>query len=369
MAKYTKWHDELKHTLCQSGSVGNSPQMSNANRTKVPKPETRSQLERAQTAHPYADSSSAEIERSFKAPFERVLRPLSSSKSNASAVIIEQSRKTVLNREPPKGSSLIGSKSSGRTVSEGSFKTGRVLPAVAKAVLPNVEITHSRPSPLQPTSSGQSHTRATLTVAQKVSTPETRNSLERAHKARPTASPSSSMPDSPSVPSKLTKSLPRNASEPLTVGPRPLKSSPKMVSPIHQPLLVPSLSIRAKAQEQSIKTGLDRELPNRSPLIDKMPPSEVVSSSSSKRGGNHSFPANSTQNKLNIIITCRVMDETTHRELETSSIVSGKTSSLRFDGIPLLVVPGRRTPSVAGTKVSLKTVTTWSDKTFRGRMK
>jgi hypothetical protein len=42
MAEYAKWHDELKHTLCQSGSVGNSPQISSA---KVSKPETRSQLE------------------------------------------------------------------------------------------------------------------------------------------------------------------------------------------------------------------------------------------------------------------------------------------------------------------------------------
>ena len=107
---------------------------------------------------------------------------------------------------------------------------------------------------------------------------------------RPTASPSSLMPDCPSVPSRLMKSLPwLNACEPLAVGLRTLKSFPKMVSPISRCKSIPSLSLCAKAQEQSINTVLDRELPNGSPLIDEMLPSGIVLVLSSKHGGNHTF--------------------------------------------------------------------------------
>ena len=97
MNELAKWREESKDMfrsfsgsvskLETSQNVGSCPRMSSVARMKVSKPETRDQLEQAQTARPYADSSSTELERTSKAPFERVISSLSSTKSVVSAVI------------------------------------------------------------------------------------------------------------------------------------------------------------------------------------------------------------------------------------------------------------------------------------------
>ncbi len=156
MAELTRWCDELEHRL---------------------------------------DSSYVELVKPAETTQEWVTSPSSLYKSSMRVVIREQSHKTVLSREPPKGSSLVDSKSSGRMVSEGSSKAERALPAVAKSALLNVEVTQSRLSPSQPTSPGGNCPRTARVVVQKVSTSETQNSLEQVHTTHSAASPSSSKLD------------------------------------------------------------------------------------------------------------------------------------------------------------------------------
>jgi hypothetical protein len=308
MAEHVKWRDGLKPMPCHSDpasetvlQVKKAAQTSNAARKKVSKPETQTQLERAQETRPYAGSSSTELVKPPERHRGWEISPLLSSKSDTSTVVREQSHKTVLVREPPKGSSLVDSKSSRRMVSESSSKSGRARPADANSMLPNPrEVTHSRPSPPQSTPPVRNYSRATLAVVKNVSTAETRNSLERVGMTRSAVSPSSSMPDYPSVSSRLMMSLPRNAREPLTIGPRPAKSSPKMMSPISRPSSVPSLSVRAKAREQSVRTVLNRELPNGSPLNVKTPTSGVISALLSSKLRESSVPAKRSADKVDV---------------------------------------------------------------------
>ena len=122
MTEFAKWRDELKPTLRCSDSASETtpqvvklPQMSNTARTKVSKPKTRIQLERAQMARPYTDSSSTELVKPSKRRHGWEVGLSLSSKLDTSIVVREQSHETVLNKEPPKGSSRACDKSSGRT--------------------------------------------------------------------------------------------------------------------------------------------------------------------------------------------------------------------------------------------------------------
>ena len=219
--------------------------------------------------------------------------------------------------------------------------------------------------------------------------------------AHPVAHPSSLTPDCPSVqPSRLMKSLPQYVREPLAVGLRPIKSFPKMVSPISRPLLVPSLSVCAKAREQSVKTVLCTELPEGSSITGVKPASRIVlapvslsrlnvcavaklpekekkeispvrgksvhqhspspnaaltlrkstpvsslrvhpPASLSKDGASWSSQVSAMQHMPNAVSTRRVVSDTAHRETKTRSRVSSKAATPRCGKTPPVGVEER----------------------------
>ena len=179
----------------------------------------------------------------------------------------------------------------------------------------------------------------------------------------------------------------------MAVGPRPIKSFLKMVSPISRPSSVPSLSVCAKAREQSVKTVLRTELPEGSSIMGVKPPSWIVSApvspsrlnvravaklpekekkeispvrgksvhqhsplpnaalmlrkstpisslrvhppaSLSKDGASWSSQVSAMQHTPNAVSTRRVVSDTAHCETKTRSRVSSKAATPRFGKTP-----------------------------------
>ena len=405
MTEFAKWRDEPKPTLwCSEGStsettpsprVGNPYQTPNVAGMKVSAHEAQSRLERVQVARPYVSSSYTELERISEAPFERVMSSLPSSESDASAVVQEQSHKTVLTREPPKGSSLSDVKPSSEMVRPVDLREpGKGMAAKSRLLLSSAHAPVHSELP-QPNPRRGNVPRVLPEAIQKVSASETRSSPERVQIARYEASPSSAKPDCLSAPPGFSTGPPSVALEfqlackPLTEGSKPqfFKLSPETVVPISRPS--PSLSMHAKPLEQSNKTVLSREfprgnsltgvkpssrdisalaspirvnprasmkpsttrrevstekgpsaakcspLPNAAPMLRKSTPVSSLrapAARSSEDGATLSFPTNSIRHTLETVSTRRVVRVTAHREPETPSQLSREAAPPRSVG-------------------------------------
>ena len=224
-------------TPCHSGSAsGIAPRNENpslvlsAAEVKVSKPKTRSLLDRVTMTRPYASTGSVEPEHLLTTPREWIGNVSQAVLSlGAPTVFREQSCRTVLIREPPNGSSPSDDKLSDEVI--------RPTHALFLASLQQAN-PQGRNGPQTPSQD-----------IRKVSTAKAWSSPERVQMTRSKTTPSPAVSDSPPLSSRFMKNLLRSAREPLDIGPRPNKSSLKMVSSISRPLSVPSLSVHAKARE------------------------------------------------------------------------------------------------------------------------
>ncbi|KAF8332546.1 hypothetical protein F5887DRAFT_1080692 [Amanita rubescens] len=229
------------------------------------------------------------------------LMPSSHSDSLSSVVVREQPRKTVLIREPPKRSPLSGEKS------VKLLEVGKGLSAMSHSSLSHT---------CAPVLSSSPHSipqRGNIPLAPpenvpRVSAPETQKLPERVQSARSMAVPSSAKLDLPPVSYGLTKSRHGGVHEPrlnpLTARPKVFKLSSETVVPGSRPS--PSLSVRAKAREQSIKTVLDRDSPKGSSQADPKPSGPVVSALAPSSHGNVRAPERSPVGKREVSMEKRI---------------------------------------------------------------
>ena len=194
-------------------------------------------------------------------PQEWVVNVLQAINLGTHTVFREQSRKTVLIREPPNGSSPSSDK------------------LLNEAVHPSQAFIHSSSPWVVP--QGGNILWAPPETIQKVSASKTRSSPEQVQMARSKASPSSAKPDAPLVPLGLPTGLSiaahelQTTREPLTGGTKPVTLSSSMVTPIFW--TSPSLGMSVKTREQSIKTVLHRELLKGNSLTGIKPSSRIIS--------------------------------------------------------------------------------------------
>ncbi|KAF8350324.1 hypothetical protein F5887DRAFT_1070517 [Amanita rubescens] len=190
---------------------------------------------------------------------------------DASTGIQEQSRRTVLVKEQPKGSSLPDMKPAGRMFSRSLSKPGKVM-AEKLPLSPLRSSVHS--GPLRSALGERIRPQVTTVASPRVSAPETQNLAKRVQLTRSMTVPSSAEP----APQGLGLNFLR-------------VSIPETNSASSRPS--PSFSVRAKAREQSIKTVLDRDFPKGSSQVDAKPSGSVVSAPAPAARGNARTPEKS----------------------------------------------------------------------------
>ncbi|KAF8344675.1 hypothetical protein F5887DRAFT_1075284 [Amanita rubescens] len=189
--------------------------------------------------------------------------------SDASA-IREQSRKMVLVKEQPKGSSISDMKPASRSSSVSFSKPGKVM---------------AEKPPLSPLRSSVHSGLLQSALGEK-----TRPRVTSVAKPEPCLAPRGLESSNLSVVHELPP-----ARKSMIMRHKVLKSILETDSAITR--LSPSLSVCAKAREQSIKTVLDRELPKGSSKVDSKPPGRVVSAPAPSTRGNARTPEKSPVKK------------------------------------------------------------------------
>ncbi|KAF8341845.1 hypothetical protein F5887DRAFT_919024 [Amanita rubescens] len=295
----------------------------------------------------------------------------------ASVFIREQPQKTVLTEEQQKGSSFSDLKPAKPTFSDSFSEPGKVM-AERSPLSP------LRPSvlsgPLQSNLGERTRPRVTSVASLRVSATETQNSAERVQLTRCMAVLSSAKPDHLPAPQGLELSAPRFTREPPSArkstltSHNALKSIPEMDSAISWPS--PSLSVRAKAQEQSIETVLDRESPKGSPHIDLKLFGPDVSAPAPSTCGIARMPERSPAGKGEVSLEKR-MSAVKHSPVAEAAPTPPKSMPVSYiralpassskDGVPLSprVIPMQRTPIGVNTRRVVNDTTHRQDETPR----
>ena len=159
---------------------------------------------------PHASRGFVEPERTPTMPRERIGSVAQAVSLGAPTAFLEQSCRTVLIREPPKGSSLSNDKMSGEAV----------RPARALFLASSQQVNPQGGNGLQTLSQD----------IRKVSAAKDRRSPERVQMTCSKTTPSPAVSDSPPMSSRFMKNLLRSACEPLIIGPRPTKASMDIIS-------------------------------------------------------------------------------------------------------------------------------------------
>ncbi|KAF8338574.1 hypothetical protein F5887DRAFT_1077670 [Amanita rubescens] len=295
----------------------------------------------------------------------------------ASVFIREQPQKTVLTEEQQKGSSFSDLKPAKPTFSDSFSEPGKVM-AERSPLSP------LRPSvlsgPLQSNLGERTRPRVTSVASLRVSATKTQNSAERVQLTRCMAVLSSAKPDHLPAPQGLELSAPRFAREPPSArkstltSHNALKSIPEMDSAISWPS--PSLSVHAKAQEQSIETVLDRESPKGSPHIDLKLFGPDVSAPAPSTCGIARMPERSPAGKGEVSLEKR-MSAVKHSPVAEAAPTPPKSMPVSYiralpassskDGVPLSprVIPMQRTPIGVNTRRVVNDTTHRQDETPR----